>query len=383
MSKQDRQGVRTASDLERKYDFGNTLTELESTILQHGAQIESHSSKLNSVDNSVDSMGNNLSSLTRSINTLRTSLSMLQGKLDTLDKAITRMGDSFSTGELNVEGNATIGAVTVGDVEAQNIKVNGDLITAKPVAPRNLLDNSDFTNPVNQRGQTSYTGNGAHGIDRWKVWNSETMNIKNISYGKGVEAKGSIYQYHEANNFDVTKTYTLAACYYGENGETIKVLSKTIDEPFSMDDALKMGLGIDQNNGYVTVGFGGEIYAWVALYEGSYTAETLPPYVPKGYAAELAECMRYFQVIPFTITKRTGNYDETYYFNAMRTTPTAKIYSINGVADKASYYTGDWADMDVITTVWNEPFGGSIRLYASEHQNCNFGFSRITLSADL
>ena len=36
---------------------------------------------------------------------------------------------------------------------------------------------------------------------------------------------------------------------------------------------------------------------WAALYEGSYTAETLPPYVPNGYAAELAECQRYFERI--------------------------------------------------------------------------------------
>ena len=34
--------------------------------------------------------------------------------------------------------------------------------------PRNLLDNSDFTNPVNKRGQTSYTGNG-YTIDRWRT----------------------------------------------------------------------------------------------------------------------------------------------------------------------------------------------------------------------
>lgn len=34
--------------------------------------------------------------------------------------------------------------------------------------------------------------------------------------------------------------------------------------------------------------------AWAALYEGSYDASTLPPYVPKGYAAELAECQRYY-----------------------------------------------------------------------------------------
>ena len=36
---------------------------------------------------------------------------------------------------------------------------------------------------------------------------------------------------------------------------------------------------------------------WAALYEGSYDASTLPAYQPKGYAAELAECQRYYQQI--------------------------------------------------------------------------------------
>lgn len=39
------------------------------------------------------------------------------------------------------------------------------------------------------------------------------------------------------------------------------------------------------------------IVQWAALYEGEYTAETLPPYVPKGYAVELAECLRYYRKI--------------------------------------------------------------------------------------
>jgi hypothetical protein len=34
-----------------------------------------------------------------------------------------------------------------------------------------------------------------------------------------------------------------------------------------------------------------------ALYEGEYTAETLPAYQPKGYGAELAECKRYYRQI--------------------------------------------------------------------------------------
>ena len=33
---------------------------------------------------------------------------------------------------------------------------------------------------------------------------------------------------------------------------------------------------------------------WAALYEGTYTADNLPPYVSKNYSAELMECQRYF-----------------------------------------------------------------------------------------
>ena len=33
---------------------------------------------------------------------------------------------------------------------------------------------------------------------------------------------------------------------------------------------------------------------WAALYDGEYTTETLPAYQPKGYAAELLECQRYY-----------------------------------------------------------------------------------------
>ena len=51
-----------------------------------------------------------------------------------------------------------------------NIAITGRVITTKafPCNP-NLLDNWYFANPVNQRGQTSYTG-VVYGIDRWKMW---------------------------------------------------------------------------------------------------------------------------------------------------------------------------------------------------------------------
>lgn len=42
----------------------------------------------------------------------------------------------------------------------------------------NLLDNWYFGNPVNQRGQTNYTGTG-YGIDRWKLDVGESVTIDN------------------------------------------------------------------------------------------------------------------------------------------------------------------------------------------------------------
>lgn len=47
-------------------------------------------------------------------------------------------------------------------------------IQAKPNP--NLLDNWYFGNPVNQRGQTSYTGAG-YGIDRWRLNGNNTVTI--------------------------------------------------------------------------------------------------------------------------------------------------------------------------------------------------------------
>lgn len=60
-----------------------------------------------------------------------------------------------------------------------NISISGNTISTKafPCNP-NLLDNWYFGNPVNQRGQTSYTGTG-YGIDRWKIDVGDGVTIDN------------------------------------------------------------------------------------------------------------------------------------------------------------------------------------------------------------
>ena len=145
------------------------------------------------------------------------------------------------------------------------------------IQPRNLLDNSDFLHPVNQRGKTSVSNNG-YFIDRWIIYSSdEAKRVTSIdSNGLTTAGGGAVRQAVQAELVpkDVGE-YTFAVCR--SDGY--------IDFP---------SMWKDSNSNLICSISSAGTYIWAALYEGNYTAETLPPYVPKGYAAELAECQRYF-----------------------------------------------------------------------------------------
>lgn len=177
-----------------------------------------------------------------------------------------------------------------------NDKLPSYYAPATKLTPRNLLDNSDFRNPVNQRGQTSYS-NG-YTIDRWKSTNSNVNII--VGDGKITLSKsktGGTFCQHLP--FDVTgKRLTLAV-----NTSIGLLLHSFVSDGDDLPkiDGLSAYFGVKVSNGITdvliyfnnsdTIEF--DLY-WAALYEGEYTAETLPEYQPKGYGAELAECQRYY-----------------------------------------------------------------------------------------
>lgn len=157
---------------------------------------------------------------------------------------------------------------------------------ANQVTPRNLLDNSDFRNPVNQRGQTSYSGS-IYNIDRWRSFQND--NVVTVDNGCIRQTGTQLLQNLDANVIDKTKTYTLAAC---KVDGTIRIISGTFANQFSN---AYLSCYIDTNIGKPScVLLESDSYKWAALYEGEYTLETLPAYQPKGYGAELAECQRYY-----------------------------------------------------------------------------------------
>ena len=173
--------------------------------------------------------------------------------------------------------------------------------------PRNLLDNSDFRNPVNQRGLQEYTSNG-YSIDRWIFEKSGNVNARLVV--QRVEAgfpedrislqvgSGFADFYQNLENYDkmAGKRYTLAVNIKG-------VVYAQVFTMGSFSGGISLG-----NDGAVFYSIPGAhvlIRAmtapgfnmlWMALYEGEYTAETLPEYQPKVYGAELAECQRYYQI---------------------------------------------------------------------------------------
>ncbi len=170
----------------------------------------------------------------------------------------------------------------------------------RKAAPRNLLDNSDFRNPVNQRGIASGTAVASYDyfIDRWK--NGEESSIAPKLSNNGIKPNGAFYQSLDSLASYVGKKMTFAV---GLSSGSVITTSGTLGDKTIEDD---MFITIDGSNDisvgglgycwYVWLEYPSSTIQWAALYEGEYTAETLPVYQPKGYGAELAECQRYYQI---------------------------------------------------------------------------------------
>lgn len=201
-------------------------------------------------------------------------------------------------------------------------------------AAHNLLDNSDFTNPVNQRGITSQIG-GGYGLDRWRADGSGTISVEstgisltNLSFGQPVPLKAGTYTLA----FHLSDGTTLGYVFKFDGSSTLNAINGSWSETTgAYVNYYKHSTGVVRVQIVVAEGYT-KIVEWAALYEGSYDASTLPAYQPKGYAAELAECLRYYQVIPYDLSIFNVSTDSDYpsrypilFPQLMRITPTATL----------------------------------------------------------
>ena len=239
------------------------------------------------------------------------------------------------------------------------------------IQPRNLLDNSDFRNPVNQRGASSYSGNFVRLIDRWLAAEgasgSVSVKIEDGGITFTTSGGGIVYliQRFEKGYLDLSKQHTIVA-YMADGTVLITGYIDTSEE--TMD-------GVN-----VTFPSGSKIKC-VALYEGVYTADALPPYVPRGYAAELAECRRYYRRNEFlNCVKTSGNYFSVSASIEMRVVPTAELLTF------APYGSSTITDMSGGSIAIAQSAVGVQRITYATLPTCSAysaGGLAVNLSADL
>lgn len=111
--------------------------------------------------------------------------------------------------------NPITGAVEqVDKLDATAQQIDDAVALAPQLSNPNLLDNWYFANPVNQRGQTSYTGAG-YGIDRWFISSNISMVINNdgtVTFtNNGTQNGIKVYQTIEAFLQNIPHTMSILA----------------------------------------------------------------------------------------------------------------------------------------------------------------------------
>ena len=232
------------------------------------------------------------------------------------------------------------------------------------IQPRNLLDNSDFRNPVNQRGITNVSTTG-YCIDRWifSLSGSGALSVQDglLAFNASNESYCEIVQIQENSSALSGKEMTFVVCIAPDNIICLNFTYGTNASVLSADGNIAL-IHYNGDRVYIRIFSTGNNWIgvkWAALYEGSYTADTLPPYVPKGYTAELAECQRYYyqsfsgsivsEVDGTIIREAVSPYRiaDVSFPQAMRIDkPTITLYSpISGNVGKISEYLSD-TDID-------------------------------------
>lgn len=189
--------------------------------------------------------------------------------------------------------------------------ING-LPSGRYLALRNYLDNSNFLNPVNSKGSTSYTG-VTYTIDRWKAnrdYSKLTITNEGVEFANTLAETETDYatfnQYLEDSVYNILKGKDITLIAEDTFGNKKHL---TCQLPVEKPAAGTEIVGSSSTNFRITIGISPSNFLFVsiqippgksqkfrnvALYEGKYDlASIYPTYHPKEYSQELLECQRY------------------------------------------------------------------------------------------
>lgn len=277
------------------------------------------------------------------LNYLLEKTDILVAEVDDLSKKNKTNTSSIQTLQTNL-GNAQNNIITL-QTNINSINNN--------ICNNNLLINGRFK--INQRGQSSYSGNGKYTVDRWSLSGSNiTINITDgIVTGTTSAAWSGIKQILEFPSTLAGKTVTASFCGTGGSsgvrltvkrgasdllykdgliGET-GVITLTVTIPNDIVDSEILCVAIYNRGADTTT------YNWCKLEVG----EVATPFAPRVYAEELALCQRYYigstiqnralrlNTPAFLATSATQVYALINLPVTMRTTPTLTINNMPSI----------------------------------------------------
>lgn len=248
----------------------------------------------------------------------------------------------------DASGNITLGAANilrsdgVTNVEAA---LNGmsSVLSSKPNP--NLLDNWYFGNPVNQRGQTSYTGEG-YGPDRWRLSGTSYLTIgdNGITFSNTNADYSSLNQIIENPGKYVGKTLTFSVLAKAISGSpstfipyhgtvALKNELSVVSHTFVFgstpgEDTSSLQVSIWANNSvssFELIAAKLELGSQQTLAHqenGNWVLNEIP-----YYGEQLARCQRYFQTFATESLRPTNALD---FRPVMRATPALSTITVGG-----------------------------------------------------
>lgn len=226
------------------------------------------------------------------------------------------------------------------------------MLIADNIPNYNLLDNSDFTNPVNQRRDSVFDTNG-YCIDRWQVFESTyDTTTRTVTADDVAGTYGSQFrQIIDPNLLSENDTVSVSA--YVNN--TIYKFTKTIsphtgnilDAPYDLETSwggFKIILLAHRPEVFFVMFLNPSqkiTINWAKLERGT----SVTPYIPKGYGVELSECLRYYQKLNISYRGEAFNVgDGERYYTTLSFYPMRKIPTVNIVSQ---HYWGGFSGLAV------------------------------------
>ena len=224
-------------------------------------------------------------------------------------------------------------------------QIDDGLNIARGVSNPNLLDNWYFGNPINQRGQMNYSGQGSYSIDRWILqyetnleivgdairlsgkWDMKQILERTLPNGtytasvlyKNAEAVNDFWIYLDGSNgvaifsSSTKETAGLLSCTFTVSGNDINRVRVAFQDNSGNSKvdilAIKLELGSQQTLAHQDA-------------DGNWVLNEIP-----DYGEQLRRCQRYFQTFATESLRHTDALD---FRPVMRTNPALSTITVGG-----------------------------------------------------